>query len=77
MSESDFNKLLKTVDRLFEELDSSGAPYLLVGGIAMLTYVEGRNTEDIDLIMRRPDLLDQRVEILFEPITGDCKLICC
>jgi hypothetical protein len=61
VSQSDFNQLLKTVDRLFEELDSSGAPYLLVGGIAMLTYVEGRNTEDIDLIMRRPDLPEQMV----------------
>jgi hypothetical protein len=25
--------------------------YVLVGGIALLTYVEGRNTQDIDLIM--------------------------
>ena len=58
MSQLDFNQLLRTVDRLFEELDSSGVPYLLVGGIAMLTYVEGRNTEDIGLIMRRPDLLN-------------------
>lgn len=56
VSQSDFNQLLQAVDRLFENLDSSGIPYLLVGGIAMLTYVEGRNTEDIDLIMRRPDL---------------------
>lgn len=63
VSQSDFNQLLRTVDRLFEELDSSGVPYLLVGGIAMLTYVEGRNTEDIDLIMRRPDVsnLEQMV----------------
>lgn len=52
----DFNQLLKAVERLFEALDSSGGPYLLVGGIAMLTYVDGRNTEDIDLIMRRSDL---------------------
>lgn len=57
VSQPDFNQLLRTVDGLFEELDNGGIPYLLVGGIAMLTYVEGRNTEDIDLIMRRPDLL--------------------
>lgn len=56
MSQADFNQLLRTIEQLFAELDSSGASYLLVGGIAMLSYVEGRNTEDIDLIMRRPDL---------------------
>jgi hypothetical protein len=66
VSQADFNQLLRTVDRLFEELDSSGAPYLLVGGIAMLTYVEGRNTEDIDLIMRRPDLLALKQMIIAE-----------
>jgi hypothetical protein len=26
-------------------------PYLLVGGLAMLTYVKGRNTKDVDLLM--------------------------
>lgn len=67
VSQSDFNELLRTVERLFEELDSSGISYLLVGGIAMLTYVEGRNTEDIDLIMRRPDLEDlTQIEITEE-----------
>ncbi|HKR21982.1 MAG TPA: hypothetical protein VJS17_05265, partial [Pyrinomonadaceae bacterium] len=30
--------------------------YVLVGGIALLQYVEGRNTEDIDLIMAAPAL---------------------
>jgi hypothetical protein len=58
MSQPDFNQLVATVDRLFEVLESNRVPYLLVGGIAMLTYVEGRNTEDIDLIMRRNDLDD-------------------
>jgi len=58
VSQPDFNQLVVTVGRLFEVLESSGVPYLLVGGIAMLTYVEGRNTEDIDLIMRRNDLDD-------------------
>lgn len=29
----------------------SAIDYVLVGGIALLQYVEGRNTEDIDLIM--------------------------
>lgn len=58
VSESDFNQLITTIDRFFEVLNNSRVPYLLVGGIAMLTYVEGRNTQDIDLIMRRSDLKD-------------------
>jgi hypothetical protein len=66
VSQSDFNQLLRTVDCLFEELDSSGVSYLLVGGIAMLTYVEGRNTEDIDLIMGRPDLLNLEQMVIAE-----------
>ena len=43
--------LLDAVDRLFGLLEERGIEYLLVGGIALLQYVEGRNTEDIDLIM--------------------------
>ena len=43
--------LLDAVDRLFALLEERGIDYLLVGGIALLQYVEGRNTEDIDLIM--------------------------
>jgi len=36
---------------LFRVLQEANVPYLLVGGIAMLTYVEGRNTKDVDLLM--------------------------
>lgn len=36
---------------LFRVLHERRTPYLLVGGIAMLTYVEGRNTRDVDLLM--------------------------
>lgn len=43
--------LLQTVARLFVLLQERQIEYLLVGGIAMLQYIEGRNTEDIDLIM--------------------------
>lgn len=41
----------ESVRRLFEiiKLQKIG-DYLLVGGIAMLNYIEGRNTEDIDLV---------------------------
>ena len=39
-----------SVARLFATLDARGIDYLLVGGVALLQYVEGRNTEDLDLI---------------------------
>lgn len=43
--------LLDAVARLFSLLEERRIEYLLVGGIALLQYVDGRNTEDIDLIM--------------------------
>lgn len=43
---------LKTmVERLFSLLSERQVDYVLVGGVALLQYVEGRNTQDIDLIM--------------------------
>src|SRR5512138_414111 len=48
--------LLAQVEELFHLLDSRKTDYVLVGGIALLTYVEGRNTQDIDLIMALPSL---------------------
>lgn len=45
------DNLLQTVARLFALLEERRIEYLLVGGVALLQYVEGRNTEDIDLIM--------------------------
>jgi hypothetical protein len=52
----DLDALYKSVPRLFELLDERGVDYLMVGGIAMLAYVEGRNTQDIDLIVSPHDL---------------------
>src|SRR3954463_3234162 len=43
--------LLQTVADLFTLLHERKIEYVLVGGIALLQYIEGRNTEDIDLIM--------------------------
>ena len=43
--------ILETVTRFFSLLQERQIDYVLVGGIALLQYVEGRNTEDIDLIM--------------------------
>jgi hypothetical protein len=48
MNEDD---LRTTVARLFSLLDERRVDYVLVGGVALLQYVEGRNTQDIDLIM--------------------------
>ena len=50
------DSLLAQVEKLFNLLDSRNVDYVLVGGIALLTYVEGRNTQDIDLIMALPSL---------------------
>jgi hypothetical protein len=47
----DADSLLQSVPRLFALLGERHIDYVLVGGVAMLQYVEGRNTEDIDLIM--------------------------
>lgn len=47
----DVPELVDAVRRLFAMLEEREIDYLLVGGIAMLVYVEGRNTQDIDLIL--------------------------
>lgn len=50
------DSMLTQVEQLFNLLASRKVDYVLVGGIALLTYVEGRNTQDIDLIMALPSL---------------------
>jgi hypothetical protein len=41
---------------VFSILQSRMVNYLLVGGVAMLVYVEGRNTQDIDLLLDPSEL---------------------
>jgi hypothetical protein len=48
--------LRPAIEALFRELDEKKIDYMLVGGVALLSYVEGRNTQDIDLIVS-PDQL--------------------
>lgn len=54
--------LLQAVVRLFAILRERKIEYVLVGGIALLQYIDGRNTEDIDLIMA-PESLKKLPEI--------------
>lgn len=52
----DSDSLLQAVRQLFVLLDERGIAYVLVGGVALLNYVEGRNTQDIDLIVALSDV---------------------
>jgi hypothetical protein len=45
------DSLLQSVQDFFEVLEQRKIDYVLVGGIAILHYVEGRNTQDLDLLM--------------------------
>jgi len=55
--------LIGAADRLFATLEKQEVPCVLVGGIAMLQYVEGRNTRDIDLIVE-PERLSRIPELV-------------
>jgi hypothetical protein len=73
--------LIETVARFFSLLRERQIDYVLVGGIALLQYVEGRNTEDIDLIMavssleRLPEVLvETRDEDFARGKFGDLKV---
>ena len=48
--------LLETTRRFIQTLESARIPHVLVGGLAVLQYVDGRNTRDIDLIIAVEDL---------------------
>ncbi|MBT9316330.1 hypothetical protein [Leptothoe spongobia] len=50
------DEFFQAVDALFNTLSEREIDYVLVGGIALLSYVEGRNTQDIDLILGRTAL---------------------
>jgi len=45
------DSLIQSVQNLFTLLEERKIDYVLVGGIALLHYVEGRNTQDLDLLM--------------------------
>ena len=43
--------LSQQIHELFALLRDRNVQYLLVGGVALLRYIDGRNTEDIDLLL--------------------------
>ena len=45
------DSLIQSVQDFFAVLEQRKIDYVLVGGIAVLHYVEGRNTQDLDLLM--------------------------
>jgi hypothetical protein len=48
--------LIQSVREFFALLEERQIDYALVGGIALLHYVEGRNTQDLDLLMAAASL---------------------
>ena len=57
--------LYTNAEALFTLLEKRSISHVLVGGLALLFHAESRNTEDVDLIVARPDLdalPDLRVE---------------
>jgi hypothetical protein len=55
---SDMNDeaLLEATRHFIQTLEAEQIPHVLVGGLAVIQYVEGRNTRDIDLIIAAADL---------------------
>lgn len=47
----DMNSILDSIPELLDLFDEREVDYVLVGGIALLSYIEGRNTQDIDFIV--------------------------
>lgn len=45
------DSLIQSVQDFFAVLEKRKIDYVLAGGIAILHYVEGRNTQDLDLLM--------------------------
>jgi hypothetical protein len=60
------------VARLFSLLAERRVDYLLVGGIAVLQYVEGRNTEEIELVVP-PSAVEEMPEIRITGEDGDFR----
>lgn len=65
-----YDDLESTTQALLDLLAERKVEFVLVGGLAMLQYVDGRNTRDIDLIMALADLR-RLPELIIESHDGD------
>ena len=54
--ETPMDDIRGVVRALFVDLHNAQVDYVLVGGVAMLSYVEVRNTQDVDLIVNPASL---------------------
>lgn len=77
----DLNEVFASVGTLFDLMAEREVDYVLVGGIAMLSYVEGRNTQDVDLIVAEADLprlpelrIDERNDRFARAWLGDLRV---
>lgn len=65
------DSLIQSVQDFFNILEQRKIDYVLAGGIAILHYVEGRNTQDLDLLMavssleKLPELKISRQDMYF------------
>jgi predicted nucleotidyltransferase len=49
---------LESLVSIARGLNSAGVPFVLVGGIAVVAHGYGRNTQDVDIVIRlRPDVI--------------------
>lgn len=53
---SNTDQFVQFIENVFDTLTDRNIDYLLVGGVALLSYVEGRNTQNINLILAKSDL---------------------
>ena len=65
------DSLIQSVQDFFTLLEQRKIDYVLVGGIAILHYIEGRNTQDLDVLMavssleKLPELKIQSQDMYF------------
>lgn len=58
MTKESWSRLPDELAELFALLTAHHVDYVLVGGVALLKYIEGRNTQDIDLVVSPAALRD-------------------
>lgn len=64
------SELSRDLTALFLQLNTRGVQYVLVGGVALLKYIQGRNTDDVDLILAA-EALEKLPELVIEDRNPD------